>query len=104
MQGRGLLWASDRAAWRLKQLKLRAARAQCFNYRVAEWNGGAKLPTKTRFDGVLLDAPCSGLGTWQRNPHARWTVTPDDVRELAVKEKAIARFGESVIAKLGARK
>ena len=83
MQGKGMIWASDRAEWRLKKLKLRTARAQCFNYRAALWDGGPKLPTKTRFDGVLLDAPCSGLGTWQRNPHARWTMTPEDVRELA---------------------
>jgi 16S rRNA (cytosine967-C5)-methyltransferase len=83
MKNKGLIWASDRAEWRLKKLKLRTGRAQCFNYRAALWDGGAKLPTKTRFDGVLLDAPCSGLGTWHRNPHARWTTTPDDVRELA---------------------
>jgi len=83
MQGKGMVWASDRAEWRLKKLKLRAGRAQCFNYRAALWDGGAKLPTKSRFDGVLLDAPCSGIGTWHRNPHARWTTTLDDVQELA---------------------
>ncbi len=82
MQNQGLIWASDRAAWRLQRLKRRAARARVFNYRAAVWNGGAALPTKTRFDGVLIDAPCSGLGTWQRNPHARWTTTPADVLEL----------------------
>jgi 16S rRNA (cytosine967-C5)-methyltransferase len=54
-----------------------------FNYRTAAWDGGAKLPTKTQFHGVLIDAPCSGVGTWQRNPQARWTVTPSDVRELS---------------------
>lgn len=83
MQGKGLIYASDRAEWRLERLKLRASRAQCFNFRAKEWNGGPKPPTKTLFDGILLDAPCSGVGTWDRNPHARWTVTPDDVRELA---------------------
>jgi 16S rRNA (cytosine967-C5)-methyltransferase len=83
MQNRGLIWASDRAAWRLRLLKRRTARARVFNYRAADWDGGARLPTKTKFDGVLLDAPCSGLGTWQRNPHARWTTTPDDVGELS---------------------
>lgn len=83
MQGKGMLWASDRSARRLAKLKERAARAKVFNYRAAEWDGGAKLPTKTKFDGILVDAPCSGVGTWQRNPHARWTTTPDDVRELA---------------------
>ncbi len=84
MQNKGLIWASDRALWRLQKLKRRAARARIFNYRSALWDGGAKLPTKTKFDGVLLDAPCSGLGTWQRNPHARWTTVPADVRELGL--------------------
>ncbi len=83
MTGKGLIWASDRAEWRLKKLKLRTARARAFNYRAAHWDGGPRPPTKTRFDGVLLDAPCTGLGTWQRNPHARWTTTPKDVQELA---------------------
>ena len=35
------------------------------------------------FHAILLDAPCSGVGTWQRNPHARWTTQPEDVQELA---------------------
>jgi 16S rRNA (cytosine967-C5)-methyltransferase len=83
MQNKGLLWATDRSARRLAKLKARAARAQVFNYRTAEWDGGARLPTKTKFDGILVDAPCSGVGTWQRNPHARWTTTPKDVQELA---------------------
>ena len=82
MRNKGLIWASDRAAWRLQSLKRRAARAKVFNYRVAPWDGGTKLPTKTKFDGVLVDAPCSGVGTWQRNPHARWTIRLDDVLEL----------------------
>ncbi len=82
MDNRGLIWVSDRADWRLKRLKRRAARARVFNYRAATWDGGAKLPTRTRFDGILMDAPCSGVGTWGRNPHARWTTTLQDVREL----------------------
>lgn len=83
MQNKGLIWASDRAEWRLQILQRRAARAGVFNYRAKIWNGGSKLPTKTLFDIVLVDAPCSGIGTWQRNPHSRWTTTPEDVRELA---------------------
>ena len=83
MANKGLIWASDRAGWRLRQLKRRAGRAGCFNYRAAVWDGGSNLPTRTRFDGVLLDAPCTGVGTWQRNPQARWTTTPADVAELA---------------------
>ena len=89
MENKGLIWASDRAAWRLQKLKRRTARAKVFNYRAALWDGGAKLPTKTKFDGVLVDAPCSGVGTWQRNPHARWTTTLHDVRELAEVQKQL---------------
>ncbi len=87
MQNKGLIWASDRAEWRLQKLKRRAGRGKAFNYRAALWDGGAKLPTKTKFDGVLVDGPCSGVGTWQRNPHARWTTTLNDVQELAVVQQ-----------------
>jgi len=97
MENKGLIWASDRAEWRLKKLKQRTARAKVFNYRAALWDGGKKLPTKTKFDGVLVDAPCSGIGTWQRNPHARWTTSPNDVRELAeIQRVLLANVADSV--------
>jgi 16S rRNA (cytosine967-C5)-methyltransferase len=97
MQNRGLIWASDRADWRLKHLKRRAARAQMFNYRLAEWDGSAKLPTKTKFDGVLVDAPCSCIGTWQRDPHARWVTTVNEVRELsAIQRQMLTHVAPSV--------
>ena len=89
MENRGLIWASDRVAWRLAKLKRRAARAGVFNYRAAAWDGGPRLPTKTKFDGVLVDAPCSGIGTWHRNPHARWTATAEDVKELSEVQQRI---------------
>ncbi len=89
MGGKGLVWSSDRAEWRLSRLKQRAARAGCFNYRNVTWNGGRKPPTRTIFDGVLVDAPCSGIGTWGRNPHARWTTRREDVLELAVVQKEL---------------
>jgi len=89
MANKGLIWASDRSERRLKQLKRRTARAKAFNYRAVPWDGGAKLPTKTKFDGVLVDAPCSGVGTWQRNPHARWTTSLEDVKELSAIQKQL---------------
>ena len=83
MANTGLIWASDRSERRLATLKRRAGRAKVFNYRTAPWDGSKNLPTKTKFDGILIDAPCSGVGTWQRNPHARWETTIKDVQELA---------------------
>lgn len=97
MQNKGLIWASDRAEWRLQKLKRRAARAGVFNYRIKLWNGGPKLPTKTLFDVVLVDAPCSGIGTWQRNPHARWTTTPDDIRELSALQIQLLSHASAVV-------
>lgn len=89
MDGKGMIWASDRAEWRLERLRRRTARAHCFNYRANPWDGGEKPPTRTEFDGILVDAPCSGVGTWGRNPHARWTTTPADVQELAALQRRL---------------
>lgn len=89
MGGKGLIWATDPAEWRLENLKKRAARAQVFNYRAKVWSDKDHLPTKTKFDGILIDAPCSGMGTWGRNPHARWTTALNDVRELALIQKGL---------------
>lgn len=83
MSNKGLIWASDKAAWRLDKLQKRAARLKRFNIRTVPWAGGAQPPTRTKFDGVLVDAPCSGLGTWHRDPWARWTTTQADILELA---------------------
>jgi len=97
MQNKGLIWASDRSVRRIDVLKKRAARAEVFNYRTVPWNGGPQPPTKTRFDGVLVDAPCSGVGTWQRHPHARWTVSPADIRELAgIQQQMLEHVAGSV--------
>jgi 16S rRNA (cytosine967-C5)-methyltransferase len=87
MQNRGLLLVSDRSERRLTLLKRRAARAKCFNYQAFAWHGGP--PPRRQFHGVLVDAPCSGLGTWQRNPHARWTATPQDVKSMAQAQESL---------------
>jgi 16S rRNA (cytosine967-C5)-methyltransferase len=84
MANKGTLWCSDRSHRRLDNLKRRFSRAQLYNYRLAPWEEPDTLPTKTKFDGILVDAPCSGIGTWARNPDARWTTTLQDVEELSV--------------------
>jgi 16S rRNA (cytosine967-C5)-methyltransferase len=97
MQNEGLVWASDPANWRLYILKKRAARAGLFNYRVKAWNQSQSLRTRGKFDGVLVDAPCSGVGTWGKNPHARWTTTATDVTELAMLQRDIlGRIASSI--------
>lgn len=95
MRGKGLVWASDPAQWRLDLLKKRASRAQVFNYRAKLWANKDQLPTKAKFDGVLVDAPCSGIGTLGRNPQARWTTTLTDVQELAALQTELLKKAAS---------
>lgn len=101
MRGRGVVWATDRAAWRLARLKRRAARADVFNYQAALWEGGEAPPFKVQVDGALVDAPCTGLGTWQRNPQARWTVQPGDVEELAQQQIRLLRSAAGAVKRGG---
>jgi 16S rRNA (cytosine967-C5)-methyltransferase len=46
------------------------------------------LPTE-QFDGVLVDAPCSGTGTWSRNPDARWRWKPETLTELTALQATL---------------
>lgn len=89
MENQGQIWVTDRSAPRLQVLKRRAARARVFNYRVKQADVSRGAPFKVPFDGVLVDAPCSGIGTWQRNPDARWTTTLNDVVALAEIQKQL---------------
>ena len=91
MENRGLIWVTDRSEWRLKRLKHRAARAKVFNYRSRLADISRGVPFKVKFDGVIVDAPCSGIGTWHRNPDARWTTIPEDIVELADLQKSILK-------------
>jgi 16S rRNA (cytosine967-C5)-methyltransferase len=60
---------------------------------------GDKL-TKRRaggFDRVLVDAPCTGTGTWRRNPDARLRLTERDLAELTVKQAGILDTGAKLV-------
>lgn len=59
----------------------------------------AALPdvASTAFDRVLVDVPCSGLGTLRRNPDARWRLRPADIGRLAATQGALLRAGASVL-------
>jgi 16S rRNA (cytosine967-C5)-methyltransferase len=79
MHNRGQIYAFDRDAARLARLKPRLQRAGVRNVQTHRLGGGdgplAGLAASA--DRVLVDAPCSGTGTWRRNPEARWKLTPE---------------------------
>jgi 16S rRNA (cytosine967-C5)-methyltransferase len=52
---------------------------------------GSTLDPPGGFDGVLVDAPCSGSGTWRRSPHLKWATGPAAVRKAAAHQAALLR-------------
>jgi len=91
MSNQGLLWATDPSTHRLKQLRKRAARAKVFNYRCDVLRDKHFSNFKNYFHGILVDAPCTGIGTWQRSAHHRWTTEPGSVARLAELQAKILR-------------
>lgn len=82
MRSKGTIVATDIRSFVLDELKLRARRAGFSNITTREWKGKPLPKDKATFDGILVDAPCSGSGTWRRNPAARWCIEPADITRL----------------------
>jgi len=56
-----------------------------------------RIPDDASYDGVLVDAPCSGSGTWRRAPHLKWCTTAEDVAVHAASQRQLlARFSRFV--------
>jgi 16S rRNA (cytosine967-C5)-methyltransferase len=92
MRSTGRLYAFDVSDKRLAKLKPRAARAGLSNVHPACLSGENDTRVKRlqgKADRVLVDAPCSGLGTLRRNPDLKWRQSPQSVAELTVKQAAI---------------
>ena len=56
---------------------------------------------KDTFDCVLVDAPCSGSGTWRRNPDQKWKTTPQDIKDLSLLQLSILKKASSFVSKNG---
>ncbi len=90
MGGKGLVVATDTHTGRLKEAVRRARRSPFRNLTTKEWDGRHVAGKPRSFDGVLVDAPCSAIGTWRRNPDARWTLDREAIPRLAELQGAFA--------------
>jgi len=84
MGDQGTIWACDARASRLKRLKENAQRLQLQSIQICTGDSRQFSQFTNCANRVLLDAPCSGLGTLHRRPDIRWRVTPATVQELSV--------------------
>ena len=92
MRNRGKIIACDTAGWRLDRSGQRLRRAGATNVErralASERDPWVKRHARS-FDRVLVDAPCLGIGSWRRNPDAKWRATPQDLAELQVRQHDI---------------
>jgi 16S rRNA (cytosine967-C5)-methyltransferase len=92
MRNTGRLYAFDVNGHRLEALKPRLARSGLSNVHPAQLAHERDERIKRlagKIDRVLVDAPCSGLGTLRRNPDLKWRQSPQAVLELQAKQTAI---------------
>ncbi|WP_323071713.1 RsmB/NOP family class I SAM-dependent RNA methyltransferase [Mycetohabitans endofungorum] len=92
MRSSGRLYAFDVSDKRLGKLKPRLARSGLSNVHPVVIDSEHDVKIKRlagKIDRVLVDAPCSGLGTLRRNPDLKWRQTPQSVAELTVKQASI---------------
>jgi 16S rRNA (cytosine967-C5)-methyltransferase len=86
MEQNGKVLATDVRIPALKELKKRMHKYGIRNLRTQPHNAARDEPFKKTFDGVLVDAPCSGWGTWPRNPDARWRSSKREVVQYATRQ------------------
>ena len=92
MRNTGRLYAFDTSGHRLAALRPRLARSGLSNVypvQIAHERDERIKRLAGKIDRVLVDAPCSGLGTLRRNPDMKWRQSPQSIAELKDKQKAI---------------
>ena len=97
----GEIWAIDRSKIRLDLLEdnLKRLEINCVKTLVADTNQLSKLKPDflNYFDKVLLDAPCSGIGTLSRNPDARWSLSKEKIFELIQLQRKLLDSSKSFL-------
>jgi 16S rRNA (cytosine967-C5)-methyltransferase len=97
MGARGEVVAVERDRRRAGELASTLRRMRAGNVRIELADASTPLPGGEAFDRVLVDPPCSGLGTLQARPDKRWRVTCEDVEQMARVQAAILAAGAHVL-------
>lgn len=105
MENRGILIASDTDRGRLARLGPRANRAGIKIARSVLLDPGKELEALADWRGladrVVIDAPCSGTGTWRRNPEARWRLTDERLAQTVAIQRELLEIARELVSKSG---
>lgn len=104
MQNKGRVLACDVVERKLEELKKRLKRAgvdTVMTRAIRDTRDPYLKRHRFKADRVLLDVPCSGSGTWRRNPDAKWRLTHERLRELNQTQAEILRGGAQLVREGG---
>ena len=100
LENRGTLLACDTDRTRLQRLPPRAERAGAI-VETRLLNPGKEVEALSDWhecaDAVLVDAPCSGTGTWRRNPETRWRLQPADIKRHAALQARLLDLAAALV-------
>lgn len=108
LRGCGAVYASDIRSYKLEEVQRRAEKAKFATVQVLPWQGGGSaltLPERVSrhggFDRVLVDAPCSGSGTWRRSPDARFRLGNNELGTWTQTQGAVLTTAAAYVAPKG---
>ena len=103
MENHGQIYATDRDARRLAGLYARLEKAGTRNVQVRAPQRGVDhlADLEGRCDLVLVDAPCTGTGTWRRNPDAKWRVRPGALTQRMKEQDEILELAQRFVKQNG---
>ena len=93
MQNKGQIFAHDTDRHRLAPIYDRLKRAGVRNVQVRPPGEGALDDLEGKLDRVVIDAPCTGSGTWRRRPDTKWKLTPEQLASRVAEQRAILADG-----------
>ena len=102
MQNTGQIYAYDSDKGQLRPIFERLKRAGVRNVQVMNAGNTAELDAIAgRFDVVLVDAPCTGSGTWRRRPDAKWRVTPANLEQRLADQREVLGLARALVKPSG---
>jgi 16S rRNA (cytosine967-C5)-methyltransferase len=97
MEGRGQIVAVELNGRRAEELASTAKRLRAVNVGVEVGDAALTRPEGATFDRVLVDPPCSGLGTLQSRADLRWRITPAGMEQMAAQQAAVLAAGAAAL-------